>query len=54
VATSTLGLNDRFADTRFAFDQGSQEEQRYSEELLREAGSQTTTESGLGLLIAYD
>lgn len=54
VGALYLGLNYRLADTRFAYDQGSDEEQRFSEVLLGELGARATTESGLGLLVAYD
>lgn len=49
-----VGVNYRFASTNFIFDQGSEEEQEFSETVLGLSGAQRTTDSGLGLRFAAD
>lgn len=49
-----VGLNYLYRNIDFSFDQGTPEEQAYSEAILRAAGAEKTIDSGGGLVVFFD
>jgi outer membrane protein assembly factor BamA len=49
-----VGVNYLYRDVDFRFDQGTPEEQEYSERELRAAGAEKTIDSGIGLVVLFD
>jgi outer membrane protein assembly factor BamA len=48
------GVNYRYIKTKYVFDEGTEEEQEFSKEVLGLAGAEDATGSGLGLIAGYD